>query len=310
LRPDTSCLIAVGDITMAELKAELEGTVGRWQSQGPQPMALAVPPPAPKLGAVLLIDKPGAAQSVIAMTLLGTQRKTPDFFPLLVMNAMFGGQFTSRLNLNLREDKGYTYGARSLFDWMVYQPGPFLATASVQTAVTAPAVTEFLKEFQGMRGTRPITAAELEFCKRHLARAFPAGFETCSQVANQLETLWIHDLPNEYLSTYLPGVDHVTAEDVLRVGQHYLNMEQLAVVIVGDRARIEAELRELPLGKNLTVCHFDEQFRVVVGGCEIAAVARGHEVDPLVWNSRVSENHGRNFSELAFSRVVSLTLSA
>jgi zinc protease len=265
LRPDTSCLVAVGDITMAELKAELEGTVGRWPSPGTPRSELAVPPPAPQLGAVRLIDKPGAAQSVIAMTLLGTQRKTPDYFPLVVMNAMFGGQFTSRLNLNLREEKGYTYGARSLFDWMVYQPGPFLATASVQTAVTAPSVTEFLKEFQGLRGVRPITAAELEFCKRYLTRAFPAGFETCAQVANLLEALWIYDLPHDYLNTYLPGVNQVTAGDVLRVAQRYLNMEQMAVIIVGDRARIEADLRKLPLGKDLTVCRFDEQFHIEVG---------------------------------------------
>ncbi|MGD0900170.1 MAG: pitrilysin family protein [Thermoguttaceae bacterium] len=161
MHPDGAGLIAVGDITMAELKQALEGVVGGWTAEATAPMAAPYVPPA-KPTSLVLVDKPGAAQSVIDVGLVGTDRKSPDYFPALVMNMAFGGQFSSRLNLNLREQKGYTYGARSMFEWRVRQPGPFVATASVQTAVTAPALAEFLKELEGMVGPRPVDARELD----------------------------------------------------------------------------------------------------------------------------------------------------
>jgi len=262
IRPDRGSLIVVGDVTPDEIAAALEKALGAWRSPG-QPAEPKFPPLPPKRPSrILLVDKPGAAQSVIAVSLVGTQRNSPDYFALVTMNSIFGGQFSSRLNMNLRENKGYTYGARTSFDWRVHQPGPFVAMASVQTAVTAPALVEFLKEFEGMVGGRPVDKDELEFNKNYLTRGYPAQFETPGNVASQLETLVEFGLPDDYFNTVVPNIAAVTEADVLRVAKRYLDTNHLTAIVVGDRAKIESSLRELPIGKDLAVVHFDEDFRL------------------------------------------------
>jgi zinc protease len=262
-QPERSGLIAVGDIAMPELTAALERVLAGWGAEAAAPAAALPPLPPPPPTRLVLIDKPGAAQSVIDVALVGAERKSPDYFKLLVMNMVFGGQFSSRLNLNLREQKGYTYGARSLFEWRVRRPGPFVAAASVQTAVTAPALAEFLKELDGMVGGRPVQAKELDFCQKFITRGYAAGFETPSQIATQLETLFIYKLPDDYFNTVVPGVRAVTAEEVMAVAKRYLALDRLAVVVVGDRKAMEPELRKLPLGETLVVLRFDEHFHLV-----------------------------------------------
>ncbi len=263
IRPDLATLIVVGDATPEKITRELEKAFSGWKAE-PSSSRPAFPDlPAAKPAGIVLIDKPGAAQSVIAVSLVGVHRNSPDYFPLLVMNSVFGGQFSSRLNMNLRENKGYTYGARTHFDWRVHQPGPFLATASVQTAITHLALVEFLKEFAGMCGDRPVEKDELEFSKTYLTRGFPAGFETPGAVAQQLETVIVYGLPDDYFNTVVPGVSAVAADDVLRVAKQHLDLGRLRAIVVGDRKKIEAELRQLPIGKNLTVLQFDEDFRLV-----------------------------------------------
>jgi zinc protease len=163
----------------------LEAALGGWKATGESVPATLPGRPAEKPTRIVLVDKPGAAQSVIAVSRIGAERKSPDFYALTVMNSIFGGQFSSRLNLNLREAKGYTYGAHSMFEWRIPQPGPFLATASVHTAVTAPALAEILKEFQGMAGARAVTADELAFSQAWLTRGYPAYFETSDLLAGQ-----------------------------------------------------------------------------------------------------------------------------
>lgn len=266
VRPDLATLIAVGDITADEIAGELERALGGWQAAGSPPQPAFPPLLAAGPTSITLVDKPGAAQSVITVCLVGADRKTPDYHSLTVMNAILGGQFSSRLNMNLREDKGYTYGARTAFDWRVHQPGPFVARASVQTAVTAAALVEFLKEIEGLLGGRPVGADELEFNKNYLTRGYPARFETPSDMAGQLETLVQFQLPDDYFNTVLPGILAVSADDVVRVARKYLDLERLAVIVVGDRSRIEAELRGLPIGQNLQVVQFDDQFRLVPAG--------------------------------------------
>jgi zinc protease len=145
----------------------------------------------------------------------------------------------------------------------VYQPGPFTATASVQTAVTAPALVEFLKEFEGMVGGRPVTGEELAFSKDYLTRGYPAGFETPGDVAGQLQTVVEFGLPDDYFNTVIPGLTAVTGADVARVAQKHLDLSHLAVIVVGDRQKIEADLHALPLGKDLQVVRFDDAFRLV-----------------------------------------------
>jgi zinc protease len=263
MRPEQAAVIAVGDITLDELKPQLEEFLGTWKSAAPAPLDADFALPQPTPTRLVLIDKPHAAQSVIHLALIGARRNTADFFAQNVMNMIFGGQFSSRLNMNLREQKGYTYSARSAWDWRVHQRGPLLATASVQTAVTAGALAEFLKELDGMAGARPVGEKELDFCKKYVTRGYTAGFETPSQVATQLETLLAYKLPDDYFNTVVPGVRAVTAADVARVAKEYLAVDRLTMIVVGDRAEIEPDLRKLPTGTDLTVYQFDENFRLL-----------------------------------------------
>lgn len=263
VRPEQSVLIAVGDVTADEIAAELEKSLGIWKAAPGEAIEPKFPErPAPQPSRVLLVDKPGAVQSVISVGLICAERKSPDYFPLLVMNSIFGGQFSSRLNMNLREDKGYTYGARTTLDWRVHGRGPLVAGASVQTAVTAPALVEFLREFTGMVGQRPVAADELDFSKTYITRGYPATFETPSHVAMQLETLVQYRLPDDYFNTVVPKVRAVTTDDVSRVAKKYLDVDHLTVVVVGDSTQVEPALRKLPIGKNLTVYRFDDDFRL------------------------------------------------
>ena len=260
----SSSLIAVGDTTAAELVAELEKVLAGWQAPTAAPAVAPLPTPvAAQTTRVLLVDKPGAAQSVISVSQVGPARNSPDYYALSVMNSIFGGQFSSRLNLNLRETKGYTYGARSAFDWRIRQPGPYVASASVQTAVTAPALVEFLKEYQGLVAARPAEAQEVDFSKMYLIRGFPADFETPGQVARSLEALVEYGLPDDFFNTYLPRIQAVSPSDVQSVAKKYVDLEHLAIIIVADRAKVEASLRELPVGKDLETVQFDENFQLL-----------------------------------------------
>ena len=165
---------------------------------------------------------------------------------------MLGGQFTSRVNMNLREDKGYTYGARTAFDYR-RSAGPFMATAGVQTAVTKESVYEFLKELRGIRGERPVTAAELEFSKQALIRGYPRTFETPEQIANRVTDVVLYNLPDNYFNNFITRVRAVTVADVNRVANRYLDPSKMALLVVGDRKVIEPGLRSLTdVGQTIT----------------------------------------------------------
>jgi len=260
--PQGATLIAAGDVTLSELVPLLEQRLADWKGRAPEAAQSLPAPTAEQPTRIVLVDKPGSAQSVIAVCRAGAVRKTPDYYPISLLNTMLGGQFMSRLNLNLREDKGYTYGARSAFDWRARQTGAFWALASVQTAVTAKAVVEFLKEIDGLAGARPAGAAELADAKAWLTAAYPGDFETPGQVVRQVETLVKYRLDDDYFDTYVDRVRHVAAADVARVGKERLNPERLTIVVVGDRSQVEKSLQELPAGKNLEIRHFDDNFRL------------------------------------------------
>jgi zinc protease len=172
-------------------------------------------------------------------------RDTPDYFALEVLNTVLGGSFTSRLNQNLREAHGYTYGAGSAFQ-MRLAPGVFLAAAGVETSATAPALTEFFNEFRGMLDAVPND--ELENAKRYLALGFPGEFETLRGMTGHLEELVVYGLRDDWFDAYVAQVEAVTAADVLRAAERHIQPLRFAVVIVGDRARIEDEVRALDLG--------------------------------------------------------------
>ncbi|MGD9903611.1 MAG: M16 family metallopeptidase [Vicinamibacterales bacterium] len=257
-RPDNAVLIVVGDVTLPTLRPLVEARFGAWKAAGP-----AAPPfpvrasPQPGARRIYIVDKPGAAQSQIRIGLVGVPRSTPDYVALDVWNTILGGSFTARLNQNLREKNGYSYGAASRFD-MRKAAGPFFATAGVQTDKTADALREFFNELNGM--ARPIPADELDKAKNYAALSFPGEFETTGQLAAKLEEIAVNGLPDDVFSKYVSEVQAVTAADMARVAKTYLLMDRLAVVIVGDRAVIEAPVRATALGP-VTIVPVDDVMR-------------------------------------------------
>jgi predicted Zn-dependent peptidase len=243
-RPNNSALVVVGDTTLAEIAPKIEAAFANWKQAHVPAVDVSAAPVQRERTQIYLVDRPGSAQSVIQVGQVGVPRSSLDYFPLLVMNTMLGGQFTSRINLNLREDKGYTYGARSSFEFR-RGAGPFVANAPVFTDVTKQSVYELMKELRGIRGEIPVTPAELEYAKQALIRGFPRTFETPAQIADRLETLVTYDLPDTYFNSYIERVKAVTVDDVNRVARQYLNPDRMAIVIVGDRQRIEPGLRSL-----------------------------------------------------------------
>lgn len=245
VRPGNAFLVVAGAITMDELIPMLERHFSEWQGS-----AAALPPlpepPAPAQTTIHIVDKPGAAQSEIRIGQIGVARDTPDYFPLLVMNTILGGSFTSRLNMNLREDKGYTYGARSGFDHRL-AAGPFTAAAAVHTAVTDSAVIEFVSEMRRIRDER-VPAAELDRAKNYIAYGLARRFETTDDIAHNLSDAELYGLGDDYFDEYVARVRAVTGEDVQRVAGRYLDPGRWAIVVAGDRSAIEEKLRALGVG--------------------------------------------------------------
>ncbi len=176
---------------------------------------------------------------------VGVARSTPDFFPIQVLNTVLGGSFSSRLNLNLREKNGYTYGASSQFD-MRAAAGPFVAAAGIQTDKTADALKEFFNELNGI--LQPVPADELTRAKHYVSLRFPSGFETTGDISARLEQALVYRLPDDYYSKYVQNIEAITAADVQRVAQKYIQPGRVAVVIAGDRMAIEPGIRALNLG--------------------------------------------------------------
>lgn len=262
--PSTSTLIVVGDIAAADALSLVQQHFGAWNggaSRPPAPGSTASTTPVRPAAArtrreVYLVDKPGAPQSQIRIGLMAAARSTPDYFPLVVMNTILGGSFSSRLNMNLREEHGYTYGASSSFDMRLKQ-GPFTAGAGVQTDKTSESLTEFFKELNAI--LQPVPGDELSRSKNYVALRYPGTFETTADIARRLEEAVVYGLPESYFANYVAGIERVTAADVERVAREYLSPSTVAVVVVGDRAVIEPGLRALGLGP-INVLSPDEVF--------------------------------------------------
>jgi predicted Zn-dependent peptidase len=255
--PSNAVLVAAGDVTADTIVPLLEQAFGSWKPPAtPKPSSV---PPARQLTArhVYLIDKPGAAQSQVRIGGIGVPRSTPDYFALRVLNTVLGEAFTSRLNNNLREVHGYAYGASSRFD-MRLSAGPFFAGAGIQTDKTPEALREFFNELTRIH--EPVPLAELEKAKNYLALLVPRTFETTRGTADALATAWIYGLPGDYYTTYADRVRAVTAADVKRAADKYIQPDRFAVVIVGDRKTIEPGVRALNLGP-LTVIEPAEVFK-------------------------------------------------
>ncbi len=244
-RPTSATLILAGDVTAATVLPLLENAFGDWTAQRAAPRAGVPAAARQRAREVTIVDMPGAEQSAIRVGTVGVARSTPDYFPLQVLNTVLGGSFTSRLNQNLREEHGYAYGANSRFD-MRRAPGPFFAAANVQTDKTAESVTEIFNELAAIRS--PIAADELAKAKNYLALGFPGAFETIEDLAARIEELAIYGLPDRYYADYTAAIGGVTAATVQRAATAHIEPDTLAVVVVGDRTRIEGGIRALNLG--------------------------------------------------------------
>lgn len=249
--PDNATLVVVGDVSPDRITARLERVFAGWSARAgrsrAQPPAPPPAPPAPHATAIYLVDKPGAAQSEIRVGGAGIARRSPDFYALNVLNAALGGQFTSRVNLNLREAKGYTYGAYTAATYPL-GPGTFLAGGGVFTAKTDSALVEFVKELRDIRSTRPLTPAELDFARSSLVQAYPRRLETAGGVAKQLAELAFFGLPPAELTGYVAKVGAVAGGDVQRLAARTIHPDSLTIVVVGDAARIRPGLEALGLG--------------------------------------------------------------
>jgi len=239
--PNNAALVVAGDITMAELRPLAEKVFGAWQRGTPAMPSFATPS-APE-ARILVVDRPGAPQTQLRVAAIGAPRSVPEFQAMQVMNTALGGLFSSRINMNLREEHGYTYGAGSGFDFR-RGAGPFAIASGVRTDVTAPAVSEILKEVRGMAAA-PMKADELERAKDARAQSLPAGFQTSQAAAGSFAQLYIYDLGLDYYSHLAERVQAVSADQTLAAAKKYLVPERMVIVAVGDRAKIEPELRKL-----------------------------------------------------------------
>ena len=255
-RPENATIIAVGDFTADKLMPLVEKSFGGWKAAAPAATEKLPPVEQATARQVFLVDKPGAPQSQIRIGWVGVPRSTPDYFPIAVTNTVLGGSFTSRLNNNLREVHGYSYGAGSSFD-MRAEAGPFYATAGVQTDKTSEALKEFFNELEAI--LKPVPADELARAKNYVSLRYPSAFESTGDISRRLEDMLVYKLPEDYFAKYVQNIQAVAAADVQRVAQKYIQPGRFTVVVVGDLKTIESGVRALNLGA-VKVMTIDEVF--------------------------------------------------
>ncbi|HSZ83935.1 MAG TPA: pitrilysin family protein [Polyangia bacterium] len=241
-RPNNAVLIVAGDVTEDTLRPKLEAAFKGWRSRRFAARRLSAPAPAAAATKIFLIDKADAPQSSIRVGLVSIERSSPDYFPVMLMNTILGGGFY-RLDMNLREGKGWTYGARSSVDPRK-TPGPFSAGGEFVAAHSAESVGEIFKEVNGMRDA-DVTDAELQRAKDQTTKSFPARFATRGQVAAQLADIAVFGLPDDYLATFTKKIGAVTKDDVRRVARKYLDPGRLAIVVVGDQRTLAEPLAKI-----------------------------------------------------------------
>jgi zinc protease len=253
-RPSKVTIVAAGDASHDELFGAVERAFAWWAGPGPGagtadrivPNAMTIAAPDRPTAPIAIVDRPGAAQSELRIGQVAVPRLTPDYYALLVLNTILGGQFVSRLNMNLREGKGYTYGVRSGFEFR-RAPGPFGVQAAVQTGVTADAVREVLSELDAIGSLRPATPAELDLAKSALTRGYARSFETAGQIGRGLAQLALYELPDDTLEQFVPAI-HAVDIDAVTAAARRLDLSRMTVAVVGDLARIEPGLAALGLG--------------------------------------------------------------
>ena len=238
--PNNAVLIVVGDVNCERIVSRIEGLFSGWK-RGIPPGLSPAKPPARSARNAYIVDRPGSAQSNIVIATDGITRTSEDYFPMLLMHTVLGANASSRLFMNLREHKGYTYGAYSTLDARRLA-GTFRTTAEVRTPVTGASLQEFFYELNHIRD-EAVSEEELQNAKSYLTGVFPIRIETQEGLIEQLVNIKMFDLPEDYLHNYRDRVMEITAEDIQRVARKYLVLDEAAVVIVGDGAEIEPQTK-------------------------------------------------------------------
>jgi zinc protease len=252
-KPGRALITVVGDVTLAAIRPVIERGLASWSPGGERPAFTFPALPAAKPTTIYLVDKPGAAQSTFSIGLPGPSRNTPDYYALQVMNTILGGMFQARLNANIREEKGYSYGVSSGFGYGK-GPNPFRTGGDIVGDKTDAALIEFMKELRGILGERPVTEEELKTAKESLVQRLPGSFASVSAINGALTGLWVQSLPDNYYQQYTKSITAITADDVVRVAKKYLDLDHLAIVVVGDRKAIEEPLRGTKVAR---IAHLD-----------------------------------------------------
>jgi zinc protease len=252
VQPKRATLVVCGAMSHDELLRQAEDAFGGWSVVADDvstatPASEIVPADAPLIR-LAVVPRESAAQSELRIGHLTTRRVTPDYPALLVLNAVLGGQFVSRVNLKLREEKGYTYGARTSFDWR-RGISPFALQTSVHTASTVDAIADCLTEISAVMGSRPPSEQEMALAKASLTRGYPRGFETAQQVARSVAVLSLYGLPDTYFEDFVPKVNAVTGADVVDVAVRHLDPSRLTTLVVGDYTAIAESMQRLNLGE-------------------------------------------------------------
>ena len=241
-RPGHAVITVAGDVKPAEVKTIIERALAAWPAGGERPSFAYGAVPAPRARTIYLVDKPKAAQSVFAFGTAGPPRDTPDYYALQVMNMILGGLFQSRLNHDIREVKGFSYGVFSSFAYG-RGPGAFRAGGGIVSAKTDSALMGFMEHLRGVQGGVPFTDDEIQQGKESLIQSLPSRFSTVNGIAASVGSIYTQDLPANYWSDYAAKVNAVTRDDLVRVAKRYIDVDHMDLVIVGDRASIEAPLR-------------------------------------------------------------------
>jgi len=240
--PNNTSLVVAGDIDATGTLELMRSCFADWK-RGKEPPRPAITPAAIDASRIYLIDRPNAVQSEIRVGHIGVPRNCEDYFALTVMNAILGGVFNSRINLNLREKHGYTYGARSAFAFRRLA-GPFVVSAPVRNDVTRESIDEMLNELRRIRGG-DIEPRELEDTKNYLTGVFPATVQTSSDIAGRLLDMELYDLPQDYFDRYRENIDAIEADDVARVARKYIDPDRSLIVIVGNATQVREPLAAL-----------------------------------------------------------------
>ncbi len=244
--PGTTALVVVGDLEASEVVAIAEESLGGWDRKtgvGPEPKAS----PRHREGTVHVVHRPGAVQSEIRVGHLGVSRAVRDYFPLRLLNLVLGGSFSSRLNLNLREKRGFTYGVRSGFAAR-RGPGPFVVSTAVETSVTGRATAEIVKEIKAIAEHGP-SKEEVEAARSYLAGVFPLRMETTGQLASAIAEMVVYDLPQDYFRSYRERIRDVTLEQAIDAGRNHIRAGELCTVVVGDAEAVVSQMEALGIGK-------------------------------------------------------------